>query len=53
LRPATEDYLDCPTTQQLPSWSRVLSCENKLQEDLAIAGSQDIKTTKKELIKNF
>ena len=53
LRPATEDYLACPTTQQLPSWSRVLSCENKLQEDLAIAGSQDIKTTEKELIKNF
>jgi glucosyl-3-phosphoglycerate synthase len=53
LRPATEDYLACPTTQQLPSWSRVLSCEDKLQEDLAIAGSQDIKTTKKELIKNF
>ena len=53
LRPATEDYLASPTTQQLPSWSRVLSCENKLQEDLAIAGSQDIKTTEKELIKNF
>jgi len=28
--------------QQLPSWSRVLSCENKLQEDLAEAGSKDI-----------
>ena len=53
LRPATEDYLACPTTQQLPSWSRVLSCENKLQDDLAIAGSKDIKTTEKELIKNF
>jgi len=39
--------------KQLPSWSRVLSCENKLQEDLATAGSQDIKTTEKELIKNF
>ena len=53
LRPATEDYLACPTTLQLPSWSRVLSCENKLQEDLAVAGSQDIKKTEKELIKNF
>jgi glucosyl-3-phosphoglycerate synthase len=53
LRPATEDYLACPTTQQLPSWSRVLSCENKLQEDLAIAGSKDIKVSEKELIKNF
>ncbi len=53
LRPATEDYLACPTTQQLPSWSRVLSCEDKLQEDLAIAGSKDIKASEKELIKNF
>ena len=53
LRPATEDYLACPTTLQLPSWSRVLSCENKLQEDLAIAGSKDIKIIEKELIKNF
>ena len=53
LRPATEDYLACPTTKQLPSWSRVLSCENKLQEDSAIAGSQEIKKTVKELIKNF
>ena len=53
LRPATEDYLACPTTLQLPSWSRVLSCENKLQEDLAIAGSKDIKISEKELIKNF
>ena len=25
----------------------------QLQEDLAIAGSKDLKTTKKELIKNF
>ena len=46
LRPATQDYLASPTTQQLPSWSRVLSCENKLQEDLAIAGSKDIKAVK-------
>ena len=53
IHPATEDYLLCPTTQQLPSWSRVLSCEEKLQEDLAIAGSKDIKTIEKELIKNF
>ena len=52
-RQATEDYLACPTTLQLPSWSRVLSCENKLQEDLAIAGSKDIKISEKELIKNF
>ena len=33
--------------------ARVLSCENKLQDDLAIAGSKDIKISKKELIKNF
>ena len=47
LRPATQDYLGNPTTQQLPSWSRVLSCENKLQEDLANAGSKGIISTKK------
>ena len=53
LRPATQEYLTNPTTQQLPSWSRVLSCENKLQEDLANAGSKEINSTKKELINNF
>ena len=52
LRPATQDYLINPTTQQLPSWSRVLSCENKLQEDLANAGTKDT-STKKELINNY
>ncbi|MDC3203779.1 glycosyl transferase [Prochlorococcus sp. AH-716-B04] len=53
LRPATQGYLSNPTTQQLPSWSRVLSCENKLQEDLANAGSKEINTTKKKLINNY
>ena len=53
LRPATEDFLARPATQQLPSWSRVLSCENKLQEDLANAGSEEINSTKKELINNY
>ena len=42
LRPATENFLQTPTTQQLPSWSRVLSCEKRLQEDLAVSGSKDI-----------
>ena len=42
LKPATINFLENPTTQQLPSWSRVLSCENKLQEDLAKAGYKDI-----------
>jgi len=42
LKPATQNFLENPATQQLPSWSRVLSCENKLQEDLAKAGSKDI-----------
>ena len=42
LKPATINFLENPTTQQLPSWSRVLSCENKLQEDLARAGYKDI-----------
>jgi len=42
LRPATESFLKSPATQQLPSWSRVLSCEKRLQEDLAISGTKDI-----------
>ena len=42
LKPATQNFLKNPTTQQLPSWSRVLSCENKLQENLTKAGSRDI-----------
>ncbi len=42
LKPATQSFLENPATQQLPSWSRVLSCENKLQENLTKAGSKDI-----------
>ena len=42
LRPSTENFLKSPATQQLPSWSRVLSCEKRLQEDLADSGSKDI-----------
>ena len=51
LRPATENFLKSPATQQLPSWSRVLSCEERLQEDLFQAGSRDInlKGNEKEL----
>ena len=41
LKPATQNFLKNPATQQLPSWSRVLSCENKLQENLTRAGSKD------------
>ena len=55
LRPATQNFLASPATQQLPSWSRVLSCENRLQEDLAISGSKDLNSNKneKELINNL
>tara|TARA_Y100001978_G_C23689603_1_gene433935 strand:- start:1402 stop:2598 length:1197 start_codon:yes stop_codon:yes gene_type:complete len=42
LKPATQNFLENPAMQQLPSWSRVLSCENKLQEDLSKAGCKDI-----------
>jgi len=54
LRPATENFLASPATQQLPSWSRVLSCENMLQEDLALSGSKDINSNNSnmQLIKN-
>ncbi len=38
LKPATTNFLDNPVTQQLPCWSRVLSCESNLQDNLADAG---------------
>ena len=38
LKPSTTNFLENPVTQQLPSWSRVLSCESNLQDDLAEAG---------------
>ncbi len=38
IKPSTIKFLESPVTQQLPSWSRVLSCENNLQNDLAEAG---------------
>ncbi len=39
LRPAINTFLKSPVKQQLPCWSRVLDCENKLQNELEIAGS--------------
>ncbi len=38
LKPAVQAFLESPSTEQLPSWSRVLSCESRLQEDLSEAG---------------
>ena len=38
LRPAIKDLMDTPSVQQLPSWSRVLSCSQDLQQALATAG---------------
>tara|TARA_Y100001968_G_scaffold333927_1_gene401213 strand:+ start:5861 stop:7060 length:1200 start_codon:yes stop_codon:yes gene_type:complete len=38
LRPAILKFQESPVTQQLPCWARVLSCENRLQDDLAEAG---------------
>ncbi len=39
LKPSMQTILSSPSSEQLPSWSRVLSCESNLQEDLAIAGT--------------
>ncbi len=39
LRPAINTFLEYPVKQQLPSWSRVLDCEGKLQDELEKAGS--------------
>ena len=41
LRPAINNFLESPVKQQLPCWSRVLDCENKLQDDLALAGGEN------------
>ncbi len=38
IRPSTINFLQSPSTQQMPCWARVLACENGLQNDLASAG---------------
>ncbi len=38
IRPSVNKFLKTPITKQLPSWSRVLSCEGSMQEELAQAG---------------
>jgi glucosyl-3-phosphoglycerate synthase len=38
LRPAVSRLMDAPVVDQLPSWSRVLSCAVGLADDLAEAG---------------
>tara|TARA_Y100001968_G_scaffold333846_1_gene400106 strand:+ start:2942 stop:4177 length:1236 start_codon:yes stop_codon:yes gene_type:complete len=43
LKPATKDYLESPVSEQLPTWSRILSCESKFQDYLALAGKEDVK----------
>ena len=40
IRPSVSEFQKHPITKQLPSWSRVLSCEGRLQEDLLIAGKE-------------
>ncbi len=46
IKPAVINFLDSPVTQQLPSWARVLACEENLQEDLANAGIAETSLTK-------
>jgi len=43
LRPSIINFLDSPSTQQLPCWARVLACESNLQNDLAEAGTSYLK----------
>ena len=38
IKPTVCKFLESPITKQLPAWSRVISCNNRLQDDLAIAG---------------
>ena len=39
LKPTMKNFINSPSTEQLPSWSRVLSCVSNLQEDLSYAGT--------------
>ena len=38
IRPGVQSFLNDPLAIQLPSWSRLLSCAPRLQDDLAAAG---------------
>jgi glucosyl-3-phosphoglycerate synthase len=40
LRPKVEDLMAAPVAHQLPSWSRLLCCTERLQADLAEAGQK-------------
>lgn len=40
LRPKVEELMAAPVAHQLPSWSRLLCCTERLQADLAEAGQQ-------------
>jgi len=40
LRPKVEELMAAPVAHQLPSWSRLLCCTERLQSDLAEAGQQ-------------
>ena len=45
LRPGLTKFLEQPIARQLPSWSRLRSCNPKLQQDLEEAGTADRKLT--------
>ena len=38
IRPTACKFLEAPSTKQLPAWSRVISCESRMQDDLIEAG---------------
>ncbi len=41
IKPTACHFLESPITTQLPAWSRVLSCDSRLQDDLAEAGKSN------------
>ena len=47
LKPAILEFIKAPVKQQLPCWARVLACENRLQDDLADAGIEDMSKSEK------
>jgi glucosyl-3-phosphoglycerate synthase len=44
LRPGLAKLMQAPIAHQLPSWSRLRSCNSALQADLAAAGQADRKS---------
>ncbi len=50
IKTSTQKFLDYPITKQLPAWSRVISCENNLRDELEAAGKISTQQEEKQKI---